>query len=129
MLSGGGVFGGDVADSKAGDSNPIGVKEQVLGLGLFGGALLQVSPQCADRFRPERTSAMFSAFAQKLDLSGPVQTQIAEFKLNDLTDSGSGVVEQQKQCPVTAGRARGDLYRIEDCLPFVFLAVVDGSCA
>jgi len=83
VLSGGGVFGGDVADPKTGDSNPIGVKEQTLSCGLLGSALLEVSPQCDDRLRPEGTSAMFSAFAQKLDLSGPVQTQIAEFKLNN----------------------------------------------
>ena len=76
MLSGGGVFGGDVADPKTGDRNPIGVKEQMLGLGLFGSALLEVSPQCGDRFRPEGTSAMFSALAQKVDLRGPIQTQI-----------------------------------------------------
>ncbi len=63
MPSGGGVFGGDVADPEAGDRNSIGVKEQMLGLGLFGSALLEVSLQCGDRFRPQGTSAMFSAFA------------------------------------------------------------------
>jgi len=74
MLTGGGVFGDDVADSKAGDRNPIGVKEQMLGPGLFGSALLEVSPQWGDRFRPQGTSAMFSALAHKVGLSGSIQT-------------------------------------------------------
>ena len=63
MLGGGRVFGGDVADAKAGDRNPIGVKEQLLGCGLFGSALFEVRPQCSDRFGLEGTSPMFSALA------------------------------------------------------------------
>ncbi len=68
---------------------------------------------------------MFSALAQKVDLTSPIQTQIADFKLNDLTDPGAGVVEQQKQCPVTDPSLRVDLYRIEDGLHFLFLEVAD----
>ena len=127
MLSGGGVLGGNMADAKAGDTNPIGVKEQVLGYKLFGSALVEVSLYCGERFRPQGTSAMFSAFAEKVDLRGPLQTEIAEFKLNDLTDPGAGVVEQQKQCPVTEGRVRVDVYRIEDGLHFRFVEVVERS--
>ena len=68
---------------------------------------------------------MFLALAQQVDLTGTFQTQIGELKLNHFTDARAGVVEQQKQRPVTDSGPGVTIHGIKCGLHFFLLKVVN----
>lgn len=125
LLRNGRVFADDMTDSEARDGSAVGVEKQMLGYRLLPGALLQVVLENGSRFRPQRAVAVFLALAEKMDLSGPGQTQIGELERDDFTDSSPGVVEQQKQDPVTDTCPGSDIHGIEDGLHFFLFQVVN----
>ncbi len=66
---------------------------------------------------------MFPALALKGDDRDRIPAHIGDVELDDLLDTGTGVVEQQQQRPASA--TLDGIDRLEQCEDFVLIEVLD----
>jgi hypothetical protein len=104
----------------------MGVEEDLLCARLFRRPLWEIGAEGLRRFRPERTTALFSSFAHELDLGRVIQPEIGGLQVHDLTDPGTRVVQQQQERLVAETGPRAAVHGVEDGLGFRLLQIGHG---
>ena len=110
----------DVGDARATETTAAGIEKQRAFLVV---ALLKPCLEGIERPGPQRAGPLFATFTAEGDQSNGIASKIADVEVDELLDTGSGVVEQQQQRPVAATGDRVD--GLEESEDFVVVEVLD----